>query len=251
MKLHRNPERSGLIAGLAILAVGAFFILLPLLANLDMMETGFGMQCGGLFLVIVGGVTTATFSYRVRRLREMLRGDRVLAHWVYDPAQLHEQAARDLEGTKSRNQGLFLIVAAFFVVFTSLFVMIGALSGEGENMPLFAGIMGAVLLIVAAFAFGMPYLQHRRALRSSGEAVIAEEGLFINGVLHTWNAPLAMLDGVALADDGDQARLVFHLRSLSRASATAYETYSVEVPVPRGEEATARRVEGHFRERSK
>ena len=249
MKSGRNTEATGLIVGLAILVAGILMMLLPPVLAMDMMQVGFAVQFGGLFVFLTGLITAVIFGYRVRRLGAMLRGSRRLAHWVYDPVQVREQAERDLRSTKERNWFLLLIVTVFMVACTLLFVLMGVLSGEGENMPLFAGIMGAVLLIVAAFAFGMPYVEHRRALRSSGEAIIAENGLFVNGALHTWNAPLAMLDGVALVEDGRQVRLVFGLRSLSRTSATGYDAYSVEVPVPPGQEAEARRVEEYFRQR--
>jgi hypothetical protein len=250
LKIHRNPEATGLVAGLAILGGGALLILLPPLLDMDMMQAGFPMQFMGFFLVVMGIITAAIFGYRVHRLEAMFRGSRLLAHWVYDPIQLRDQADRDLQSAKGRNRVLLLIVAVFVVACTLLFVVIGSLSGEGESMPMLAAIMGAVLLIVAAFAFGMPYLQHRRALRSSGEAFLAEHGLFVNGALHTWNPPLGMLDDVALVEDGTEARLVFSLRSLSRTSATAYEAYRVEVPVPPGKEAAAHRVAQHFQERN-
>jgi hypothetical protein len=249
MNLRRNPEVTGLIAGLAILGVGVLLILLPPLLDLDMMQAGFAMQFGGFFLVVVGLIVAAIFGYRANRLKSMFRGSRVLAHWVYEPVQVRGQADADLQSAKERNRVLLLIVAVFVVACTLLFVAIGFSSGEGDNMPLFVGIMAAVLLIVAAFAFGMPYLQHRRALRSSGEALIAENGLYINGALHTWNPPLAKLEEVQLVEEGAEARLVFSFRSLSRTSATLYESYSVEVPVPPGQEAVARKVEQYFRER--
>jgi len=250
MNLRRNPEVTGLIAGLAILGVGVLLILLPPLLDLDMMQAGFAMQFGGFFLVVVGLIVAAIFGYRANRLKSMFRGSRVLAHWVYEPVQVRGQADADLQSAKERNRVLLLIVAVFVVACTLLFVAIGFSSGEGDNMPLFVGIMAAVLLIVAAFAFGMPYLQHRRALRSSGEALIAENGLYINGALHTWNPPLATLEEVQLVEEGAEARLVFSFRSLSRTSATLYESYSVEVPVPPGQEAEARQVEQYFRERN-
>ena len=248
MKSGRNTEATGLIAGLAILGAGVLMMLLPPVVGLDGMRGGFAVQFGGLFVFLTGLITAGIFGYRARRLDAMLRGSRRLAHWVYDPLQVREQADRDLRSTKERNRFLLLIVTVFMVACTLLFVLMGILSGEGDNMPLFAGIMGAVLLIVAAFAFGMPYVLHRGALRSSGEAIIAENGLFVNGALHTWNPPLAMLDEVTLVQDRSQVRLVFNLRSLSRTSATAYDAYSVEVPVPPGREAEAQRVEEYFRQ---
>ena len=249
MQIRRNPEFTGLVTGLVILGVGVLLILLPLLLDMDMMQAGFALQFGGFFLAIVGLITTGIFGYRAHRLQAILSGSRLLAHWAYDPAQLQDQADKDLQSAKGRNRGLLLVVALFFVALTLLFVVLGFFSGEGDHMPLFVGIMAAALLCVAAFAFGMPYLQRRRALRSSGETYVAEHGLFINGALHTWDPPLAMLDEVRLVEDGTQQRLVFSLRSLSRASTTLYQAYSVEVPVPPGKESAARRVEQYFRER--
>ena len=70
--------------------------------------------------------------------------------------------------------------------------------------------------------------------------------MYINGAVHIWGAPLAGLDGVSLIEDGTEARLVFSLRYRTGIGAT--EAYTVEVPVPRGQEEAARRVEEHFRE---
>jgi len=247
--LRRNSEITGLIVGLVLALVGGLLMLLPPLLGMDGFDGGFALQFLGLFLLITGLVTAAIFGTRARRLEAMLRGQELLAHWVYDTRQKEEQARRDLATTRSRNRGLLLIVAVFVVACTLLFVVIGFLEGEEENMPGFVAIMLGVLALVAAFALGMPFLQYRRALRSSGEAVIAGNGLYLNGVMHTWNAPLALMEGVDLVDDGGQARLLFNLRSLDRTGPGGYQDYSVEVPVPPGEEATARHVEEHFRHR--
>jgi len=81
-------------------------------------------------------------------------------------------------------------------------------------------------------------------VRSTHEAVIAPNGLYINGALHVWHSPLSTLDGVSLVEDGAEARLVFSLRYRMGVGAT--ETYTVEVPVPPGQEETARGIEEHF-----
>ncbi|MFN2168283.1 MAG: hypothetical protein ACK2U9_18735, partial [Anaerolineae bacterium] len=125
MNLRRNPEVTGLIAGLAILGVGVLLILLPPLLDLDMMQAGFAMQFGGFFLVVVGLIVAAIFGYRANRLKSMFRGSRVLAHWVYEPVQVRGQADADLQSAKERNRVLLLIVAVFVVACTLLFVAIG------------------------------------------------------------------------------------------------------------------------------
>ena len=248
--MKRNPEMVGVLVGLAFLIAGGACILLPVLTAMDLMQGGFALQFLGFFLVIVGVVIAGLYGYRARRLAAMFAGRNLLAHWRYDPVQAEAQARRELAETRQRNRALLLVVAVFVVICTLLFTVYGVLQGEGDNMPIFIAIMAAVLLIVAAFAFLMPSLQYRRARKDGGEAIIAENGLYASGVLHTWNAPLSMLDAVTLEEEGGQARLVFQLRSLSRTSATAYQAYSVEVPVPAGEEGTARRIEAHFRRSS-
>lgn len=244
--MQRNPEMPGVWTGVGLGLAGLLLILVPLLAKLDMMAYGFAMQFLGLFLVLAGLVTAIIFGLRARRMNALLSGKNLLAHWVYSTEQLRDQAERDFRQTKQRNRMLFLIVAGWMVLLVVLFVAYGLWQGEGENMPLFVGIMAGVLLVVGAFAWGMPYILRRRAMRSSGEAYIATNALFLNGTLHTWGMPLAGMDGVELVEDGGPARLVFHLQSLSRTSATLYDPYTVEVPVPPGEEAAARRIEERF-----
>ncbi len=245
-KIQRNPEMSGVLAGAGLIAAGLLLILLPLLIGLDGMDGGFALQFGGFFLVVAGLVTAVVFGLRARRFRAILAGRELLAHWTYPPELVRAQAQRDLQEEKRRNRILLLLVAGWTLACVVLFVAIGFWEGQQDDMPLFVAIMAGVLLLVAAFALAMPYLHHRRARRSSGEAYIAANGLFLNGALHTWDPPLGGLDGVSLVEDGDQARLVFRLRALSRTDATLYQHYSVEVPVPPGEEPTARRIEQHF-----
>jgi len=246
MKTRRNSEITGSIVGIMITAAGGLLILLPFLADIDMMGGGYALQAVGLFFILIGLVTAGILGHRAVRLNSIFSGKKLLAHWVYDPAQVEKQAQRERQGTKKANLSLFLVMAGFMLACIILFTAYGYASGQGDSMPWFIGGMVGVLLLLAAFAFGMPYVQYRRAMRSTHEAVIAENGLYVNGALHIWNAPLAGLDGVSLIEDGVEARLIFSFRY--RAGIGATEAYTVEVPVPRGQEKAARRVEEHFRE---
>lgn len=247
--LRRNSEITGRTVGLVLALAGALLMVLPPVAGMDGFEWGFALQFLGLFLLVSGLVTAVIFARRVQRLESMLRGQEVLARWAYDPGLQREQAERDLAATRGRNWLMLLIVAVLTIACTVLFVIVGFMEGQEENMPGFVALMLGMLVVVAFFALVMPTLQHRHALRSGGEAIIAANGLYMSGVLHTWGGPLAGMEGVDLVDDGGQARLLFNLRSLDRTGPMGYRRYTVEVPVPPGEEATARRVEEHFRHR--
>jgi len=247
--LRRNSEITGRTVGLVLALVGVLLMVLPPVAGMDGFDGGFALQFLGLFFLITGLITAGIFAHRVRRLESMLRGQEVLAHWAYDPRLQAEQAERDLAATRGRNWLMLILVAVLLIACTAMFVVVGFMEGEEENMPGFVAIMLGVLVVVAFFALVMPALQYRRALRSGGEAIIAANGLYMSGVLHTWESPLAGMESVELVDDGGQARLLFNLRSLDRTGPMGYRQYTVEVPVPPGEEATARRVEEHFRHR--
>jgi hypothetical protein len=249
MKGHWNPEIGYLFVGLAITAGGGLLILLPSLANIDMMSAGYGLMCLGGFITLVGVITAAMFGYRAARLESIFSGRHLLAHWVYDSGQVEKQAQEDLRERKEGNRVLFLVIAFFMLACIILFTSYGYLSGEGESMPCFVGLMLGILFILAAFAFGMPYVEYRRAVRSSHEAYIATNGLYINGTLHTWNAPLAVLDDVSFVQDRENTWLVFSLRYLTRVGWIGYQSYTVKVPVPRGEEEAAQRVAQYFQER--
>jgi hypothetical protein len=225
---------------------GGLLILLPFLAHLGMMAGGYALQFVGLFLILVGLVTAGIFGHRAARLNSIFSGEKLLAHWVYDLAQVERQAQRDRQETRNVNLSLFLVIAGFVLGCIILFAVYGYASGQGDSMPWFIGGMVGVLLLLAAFAFGMPYVQYRRAMRSAHEALIAANGLYINGALHIWSAPFAALDGVSLVEDGAEVRLVFSLRYRTGIGAT--EACTVEVPVPHGQEEAARRVEQHFRQ---
>ena len=95
------------------------------------------------------------------RLNSIFSGKKLLAHWIYDPAQVEKQAQRDRQQTKKANLSLFLVMAGFMLACIILFAVYGYASGQGDSMPWFIGGMVGVLLLLAAFAFGMPYVQYR------------------------------------------------------------------------------------------
>jgi len=241
-----NPEMPGVYAGAGLFIVGLLLVLLPPVVRVDMMAAGYAMQFLGFFLVVAGAIVAAIFIRRARRLNALMAGRGLLARWVCPAEAQVEQAEREFQTAKWRNRLLLLIIGAWMAVMIPIFLFIDYSDGNWDDMSLFVAIMLGVLLLVGAFAAGMPYLQRLRALRTGGETVIATNALFVNGVLHTWEPPLAQMDGVELVEDGEQPCLVFHLRSLDRTNVTLYQPYDVEALVPPGQEEAARRVERYF-----
>jgi drug/metabolite transporter (DMT)-like permease len=242
MSMQRTPEQGGLVTGYVLLALGLLLIVVPSAAGLDGFDGGFALAAFGLLLLAVGAITAAIYAPRVRRLRRLLAQENLLAHWVYDAPQVARQVERDRIAERKRNRGLLLIVLAWLVFWSLLFVVIGVVSGQGEDMRLFVAIMAGVGLVVAAAAFLAPRAHARRALHSSGEVCIGRDGLLLNGAYHAWAGRLARLDGVELVADQPEARLVFRLSILTGPGWLHWAPYVVEAPVPAGEMSAARRV---------
>ncbi len=242
MTQRANPERRGIAVGAAVALAGLLLLTVPSLLGLDGMSGGFALGAVGLLLVICGAITVVLFLPRARVLGRMLRGDDLLVHWEYDSPQVTRQVARDKRTELGRNRGLLLIVAIWWVIWVAFFMVLGYAEGNGDDMPLFVGIMLGVGLVVAAAGLGIPHLRARRALSSTPEAIVGRHALYLNGTFHPWDAPLAALDRVTLEETTPEWRLVFHLRALNGPGWLHWVPYKVEVPVPVGQHAKAQEV---------
>lgn len=238
---RRNPQATGVWAGIILGVAGALLLIVPSIAGVDGMDGGFALAAFGLLLLITGVITLGLMLPRAARMRDMLAERNLLAHWTYDSVQMDEEAERIQEQWSERNRGLFLIVLGWMVVITAGFVVFMLIAGESDALPLFLGIMGGVTLVVAAAAFGMPALMARQARRSRQEALIAEGAVSFGGSLYTWGSRFEVLDEVRLLDDDRGRRLAFHLRSRS-GPYLQFLPYLVEVPIPPGQEPVAAEV---------
>jgi len=172
----------------------------------------------------------------------------LLAHWVYDAPQVERQIERDRSAQLAHNRGLLLIVIAWLLFWGVIFVVLGHLSGHGEDMPLFVAIMAGVGLVVGIAAYLAPHLHARRARRSTREAFIGRQGLFVNGVFYSWAGRLDRFDSVEIIEDEGDARLVFHLSALTGPGWVRWQPYIVEAPAPPEELAAARQVVKELRQ---
>lgn len=242
MKAQHNTESRGVVVAAGMAVVGILLLILPGLLGMDGMSGGYALGFVGVFVIISGLIVAGIYVPRATRLNAILSGRDLLVHWRYDQMTVTSQVARDRKQRLEENRSLFLIVAAWMIGITALLTVIGYLSGEGDDLILFVATMLSVLVVIAAAAFGMPYLLARQALRSGHEAYIGSQGVYLNGTFYAWNPPLSRKDDVRLRQDADGARLVFSLRIVTGPGWLHWQPYTVEVPVPAGEEDAAQRV---------
>jgi len=240
-----NPERTGLTAGTIILVLGALMLVGPTVAGMDMMAVGYGLSFIGLFITISGVVTWWIFHKRYTTWERMFQGDGLLVHWTYDPAETERQARQLYDEFRQRNRSLFWLVAGMMLVIGFIVLVIPMLLGDDLLWPVVALYFGLIPLI-GWVAWLTPRRAYESARRWGGLALIARDGLYVGGALHTWNPPLSELKKVELELGQRGAVLQFYIRNLTRLGWVHYETMVAHVPVPAGQEPQAEEVARFF-----
>ena len=230
---QKNSEIIGVLVGLAIIATGVALIIVPSLLGVDMMRVGYGLGCIGAFLVIMGAVTGVFYWARAATLQKILAGENLLAHWRYEPGQWQRYAEAELERTGSDKRSLFWLIAVISAVVGGIFYIADPKGGIWVVV-----VLAGLLVLLAILAFVLPRVEYNRNRQSVGEALIAPEGVYLNGRFHTWNRLGSRLVGVSLVE-GDPAAIELQIAYPSR---TGTQVDTVRVPIPRGQEAAAQQV---------
>lgn len=235
-----NPEKTytWISALAAILATGLIF--LPGWIGMDGMKGGYALSIVAFFFAVSAAVVTWFFWGRAARLERILRGQDVLAHWTYSPAEWQPYAAAELNVQTQENRSLWWVICGFCLAIGGLFWLFDHEAGG----IVFLGLLGMALLL-ALVAFGLPRLKYRRQQRRPGEAWITPGAVFFDGNLSYWNYGGSRLDRVTWqeADGSAPTCLRFEISYWTR---TGPQSQVLRVPVPFGREAEAHTVLARF-----
>ena len=178
------------------------------------------------------------------RLARLFAGEGLLAHWTVDALQVQKQATPELAETRERNRGLFWITAILFVVIGIPVLVVPTwrdlLRGDSIAVAI-VGCYFAVVPLLGLFAWGMPRLAYRRAVQAGAEVYIGQDGVFVNGALHTWKQPFTNLRRVRFKRQAKPPVLEFDIRTLTRLGVVHFKTYTVTVSASRARGASRKR----------
>ncbi len=236
MVRQRNPENTGVVIGCALVLLGVAMIVVPGLVGMDMMKGGYALGFVGVFVIIMGLVIAAVYWRRAAAVRQILAGDNWLVHWQYEPDEWQRYAQEEFELDSQEKRGLFWLVIAIMAVVGLVFWI-----ADPEGGIWVAAVLAGVAVLLAFFAFVMPWLEHRRRQRVTGEAIIASEGVYLAGRLHLWRQLGSRLSNVSIIGQ-DPAMIEFQIEAPTR---TGTQVYAVRVPIPRGQEEAAQQVVDH------
>lgn len=231
--MRHNPQRTVARVWTGVAVVAAGLTALPFVIGMDGMSGGFALALVGFFLAITGAIVAIVYGSRARALDRILSGAGLLARWSVDPETRRRAADVEYAEEKKAKAGLFLVVAVITVVIGLVFVLLDREVG----WMVFLVLLG-VLAIIGLVAWAGPRLRVARSCRATDDVLISRDGATVNGAFHTWRLLGASLEGAELVEGPPVVLRIAY----SAPVRTGRQSYTVHVPVPPGEEETARRV---------
>ncbi len=240
-----NPERKYALISLVVAAAAGILVFMPGWLGVDGMDGGYAISFVAAWIAISGLVIAWFFWRRAARLDELLKGQDLIAHWTYTPAEWQAYAGTELRQQTRENTGLLILMAVMCLV---MGVFFWALDPEAGFFVFLA--MVALIIILALAAFGIPHLTRLRREHAPGEAWISDRAVYFDGVYYPFKSGLMRLTGVELAQDEDStiSCLHFHIYHIAYAG---IQSRTLRVPVPIGYKEEAQTLLEHFTSTSK
>ncbi|OPY51144.1 MAG: hypothetical protein A4E49_02429 [Methanosaeta sp. PtaU1.Bin112] len=167
----------------------------------------------------------------------ILNSTEVLAHWTYSAEEAEQSARREYEDYQERNRATFLVIGGMLVL-AALVMMIFAGDG-GLITGTFLLAVTVLLFIVSRIA---PRIALKYALSSPKEAYIADNGIIYEGAVYPFHSFLMRMDEAKFQETEGKKPSVLVFSFTQSVGLCIRSPFSIEIPVPRGEEDKARRI---------
>ena len=236
MDKPKNKNKTAAIISLSVAIVFGVVIFLPFALGVDMMMGGYALVFVSSIISISALVVATFFWSRATAFKRFMDSKDILAHWNYSSEEWQHYIDLNFREEKKEKRGLYLVIAGFALFFSLIFLIINLEAGIIVLM-----VMVGLIIILAFFAFAIPYLNRAKSLRIPGEAYISASALYFNRTFYKWDFWGTKLKGVqVIQKDNSPAMLCFnYLHPTGRAG--VQET-AVCVPIPRGQEETAKNI---------
>jgi len=223
------------------LSLGAailFFLVCVLsYTTIDGMSGGYAIAFVAFFLSVSGFTVALLFVSRARVMGAILADPAPLARWIYPEEIARESVEREYREFRERNRAMFVVIGGMLVV-VALFFLVFVEEGGPETALILLGI--TVLLFAVSRI--TPWLEQRRAMNASHEAVITRDGVIYEGAVYPFHSFLVFRGGVSFRTlkKKDRAALVFSFTQIT--GRFIIQPFDVVVPVPAGEEERAQQI---------
>ncbi|MEN6389150.1 MAG: hypothetical protein ABFD04_01960 [Syntrophomonas sp.] len=233
-----NPQKRNVWISLGFGLVGLLMMIFPMAGYVDIMNGGGALIMIGLLFLLSSIPVALMFNKRAKLIDSFAEGRNLLAHWRYAPGLWAEYAGEELVRDTSRKKALFFTIAAFALIFGVLFLI---LDPEGGGPATFLVMLG-LIVIIGITALLSIRLKAARNREGNAEVYISAEGLYLNGVLHSWGHINTELESVRIVS----ARVPIIEFVYSYPTRAGIQSEIVNVPIPQDEMPAAQQLIEYF-----
>jgi hypothetical protein len=231
-KMISNPARRTMWIWVFVTLVFIFGIFAPSSLGIEGMHGGYAISFFSIILAITGIVVVIIYIGRSRSLDNMLRQKNVLVRWTYSPKEWQAFTEKAYSAEKSERWKLYCLVMAIACVVCLGFWLFNRDSG----MLMIFIVLGLAAILAATVLITTGFDRWQNKKHSEG-VYITRDGALINRTLHLWHGWGARLEAVRYKEQD----CIIEIKYVT-PSRTGWNTYTVRVPVPDGEEEKARQV---------
>ncbi|MBM9520830.1 hypothetical protein JWG39_13485 [Desulforhopalus vacuolatus] len=224
---------------LALLIGGVALVVLPFLYFGGERHKGMEAMVIGSCIITFSIIGLAIYGYLAAAVSKLIRGEGLLAHWIYDPDEWRQYTELNFRVERSKLRLLAFISLIILCVSGSF-----CLTEENQAAVwVFVFLLG-ILVLIWLTALVAPWLTYRRNLRGSGQVFIGKKGIYLNGTVHTWGLPGSRYESVEYMETPVPG-LVFvysYLMTVGQSLSFVRQYVTVYVPIPKGKEQEGKDV---------
>jgi hypothetical protein len=230
-----NPYRHSVLVCLAIIVLGIIMIFLPGITGMDGFKGGFALAFFGAFVVVVGIISVLVVGRFDRIAARILKKENIIAHWTYSAEDWKQYTEEEHAADKTDKRHLFILVAIISIIVGIIVLIIFP-----DDLLLIIYIVLGIIAMIGLTAYLSAAAPYRWNKKHPGEVYIARDGAYLNRQLHIWNGMGTRLSNASY-EEGNLSLPRIKIE-YSSPSLTMGNYYTARIPVPRGQEETAKEI---------
>ncbi|NLD56506.1 MAG: hypothetical protein GX651_00025 [Methanomicrobiales archaeon] len=240
-----TPNTEWKNATISLVAAAIFFLICIIsIMGIDGMSGGYALAFVSLFLAVGGLVVALLFVTWARARDAILTDPSPVAHWDYPEAMMQETTEREYREFQARNHVMFMVIGGMLGVVALVFLLFVRDGGPETALVLLA--IAGLLFVVSRLT---PWLEYRRARAAPREAVITHQGVVYCGTVYPFRSFLISYDGAMFYEPQRNKPATITLSFSQLVGQFIIRPFTITIPVPAGEEDTARQVVRNLRGR--
>lgn len=186
----KNSQQKTVVISLIVALIGGILIYLTFNEGNPLYQV-YVVTLISIFMVLTGLIVAFIFGSRAKKMKTLISGENLIASWQLSHEEKLEYTNALYKNEKEKNKAILWITTVIIVVIFGIFILF---IDEGKGAMFMAMI--ALIVLLFAFAFGMPALYHKKNLNGDGIILIGRKFAYVNGIFHNWDFILSGIQRV-------------------------------------------------------